>query len=62
DNPREWAAWFSASMKPLHKHHFIYRRDGGSDERTNLRLVHADCHRQHHAGDHRRAKQDDRPA
>lgn len=62
ENPREWAAWFSASMKPLHKHHFIYRRDGGSDEQTNLRLVHAACHRQHHARDHRRAQQDDRPA
>ncbi|WP_412126070.1 group II intron reverse transcriptase/maturase [Streptomyces platensis] len=57
DSPREWAAWFSASMKPLHKHHFVYRRDGGSDEKTNLRLVHAECHRQHHAGDHRRAEQ-----
>ncbi|MFF0221052.1 group II intron reverse transcriptase/maturase [Streptomyces sp. NPDC004629] len=56
DSPREWAAWFSASMKPLHKHHFIYRRDGGSDERSNLRLVHAECHRRHHAGDHERAK------
>jgi RNA-directed DNA polymerase len=55
DSPREWAAWFAASMKPLHKHHFIYRRDGGPDTRTNLRLVHAECHRQHHAGDHRRA-------
>lgn len=55
DSPREWAAWFSASMKPLHKHHFVYRRDGGSDESTNLRLVHAECHRQHHAGDHRKA-------
>ena len=54
ENPREWAAWFSASMKPLHKHHFIYRRDGGSDEQTNLRLVHAECHRQHHARDHRK--------
>lgn len=57
DSPREWAAWFSASMKVLHKHHFIYRRNGGSDERTNLRLVHAECHRQHHAGDFRRAEQ-----
>ncbi|MER7404543.1 HNH endonuclease [Streptomyces sp. NPDC000070] len=32
------------------------RRDGGSDERRNLRLVHAECHRRHHAGDHERAK------
>nr|WP_281291962.1 group II intron maturase-specific domain-containing protein [Streptomyces tailanensis] len=54
DSPREWMNWFAASKKMLHKHHFVYRRDGGSDERTNLRLVHADCHRQHHAGDDRR--------
>jgi hypothetical protein len=32
DNVREWAAWFSALMKRLHKHHFVYRRDGGSDD------------------------------
>ncbi|CAM5719008.1 group II intron reverse transcriptase/maturase [Streptomyces hirsutus] len=57
DSPREWAAWFSAVSKTLNKHHFVYRRHGGSDEGTNLRLVHASCHRQHHAGDHRRALQ-----
>ncbi|MEW1687516.1 group II intron reverse transcriptase/maturase [Streptomyces sp. NPDC091265] len=54
DSPREWMNWFSASKKMLHKHHFTYRRDGGSDERTNLRLVHSDCHRQHHACDGKR--------
>ncbi|MCL3995503.1 group II intron reverse transcriptase/maturase [Streptomyces lavenduligriseus] len=54
ESPREWINWFSASKKMLHKHHFTYRRDGGSDERTNLRLVHSECHRQHHAGDGRR--------
>ncbi|MFI6287617.1 group II intron reverse transcriptase/maturase [Streptomyces sp. NPDC051018] len=51
DNVREWIAWFSASRKLLHKHHLVYRRDGGTDARANLRLVHADCHRQHHAND-----------
>ncbi|WP_435279973.1 group II intron reverse transcriptase/maturase [Streptomyces sp. 1222.5] len=51
DSPREWIDWFAASKKMLHKHHFVYRRDGGTDERNNLRLVHSDCHRQHHAGD-----------
>lgn len=51
DSPREWINWFAASKKMLHKHHFVYRRDGGTDERNNLRLVHADCHRQHHACD-----------
>ncbi|MFB8036109.1 HNH endonuclease [Streptomyces sp. NPDC056004] len=32
-----------------------HRREvGGTDERTNLRLVHSECHRQHHAGDGKR--------
>ncbi|MFG2209668.1 HNH endonuclease [Streptomyces sp. NPDC048638] len=44
-------------MKLLHKHHFVYRPNGGSDDGTNLRLVHAECHRQHHAGDHRKVEQ-----
>jgi len=57
DSPREWINWFAATRKMLHKHHFTYRRDGGSDERTNLRLVHSECHRQHHAGDGKRARQ-----
>ncbi|MFE5826672.1 HNH endonuclease [Streptomyces erythrochromogenes] len=51
DSPREWINWFAASKKMLHKHDFTYRRHGGSDERNNLRLVHSECHRQHHAGD-----------
>ncbi|MGS2648427.1 HNH endonuclease [Streptosporangium sp. LJ11] len=48
--------WFEASKKALNKHHFVYRRDGGTDERSNLRLVYADCHRQHHAGDGNRTR------
>ncbi len=56
DNPREWIDWFAASKKMLNKHHFEYRRDGGSDERKNLRLVHAECHRQLHAADGRRSR------
>ncbi|MFC4000057.1 group II intron maturase-specific domain-containing protein, partial [Nocardiopsis sediminis] len=51
DNPREWIEWFAASKRTLNKHHFVYRRDGGSDHKSNLRLVHAECHRQHHAKD-----------
>ncbi|MET8182361.1 HNH endonuclease [Streptomyces sp. NPDC005336] len=54
DSPREWINWFAASKKMLHKHHFTYRRDGGTDERNNVRLVHSECHRQHHAGDGKR--------
>ncbi|MFE9098548.1 HNH endonuclease, partial [Streptomyces sp. NPDC007264] len=57
DSPREWINWFAASKKMLHKHHFTYRRDGGTDERNNLRLVHSECHRQHHAGDSKRTTQ-----
>lgn len=53
DSPREWINWFAASKKMLDKHHFTYRRDGGRDERTNLRLVHSEYHCQHHAGDGR---------
>lgn len=51
DGPHEWIDWFDAMKKRLHKHHFTYRRNGGSDEIKNLRLVHSECHRQHHAGD-----------
>ncbi|MER7959823.1 group II intron reverse transcriptase/maturase [Streptomyces sp. NPDC096030] len=56
ESPREWIAWFAASKKALNKHHFVYRRDGGSDEKKNLRLVHAECHRQHHANDGKRSR------
>ncbi|MGW2207573.1 group II intron reverse transcriptase/maturase [Streptomyces sp. NPDC001774] len=51
DSPREWINWFAACAKMLHKHHFVYRRDGGSDDGRNLRLIHAECHRQLHAKD-----------
>ncbi|TJZ94346.1 group II intron reverse transcriptase, partial [Actinacidiphila oryziradicis] len=51
DSPREWINWFDAMKKRLHKHHFTHRRNGGSDEIKNLRLVHSECHRQLHSGD-----------
>lgn len=51
ESPREWIDWFDAMKKRLHKHHFTYRRDGGSDEVKNLRLVHSECHQQLHARD-----------
>lgn len=35
----------------LNRHHIVYRSRGGGDEIKNLALVHADCHRQHHARD-----------
>lgn len=51
ESPREWIDWFDAMKKRLHKHHFTYRRNGGSDEVKNLRLVHSECHQQLHARD-----------
>ncbi|AXL88761.1 hypothetical protein C4J65_10800 [Streptomyces sp. CB09001] len=51
ESPHEWIDWFDAMKKRLHKHHFTYRRDGGSDEVKNLRLVHSECHQQLHARD-----------
>ena len=33
DSPRLWIDWFATKKKALNKHHFTYRRDGGSDER-----------------------------
>jgi RNA-directed DNA polymerase len=58
DNPREWIEWFEAVKKTLHKHHFTHRKDGGSDSKNNLRLVHASCHRQYHANDRRSRTQE----
>ncbi|MEU8548106.1 HNH endonuclease [Streptomyces roseoverticillatus] len=34
----------------LHKHHFLtFKRHGGGDDRSNLRLVHAECHQRLHS-------------
>jgi RNA-directed DNA polymerase len=57
DSPQEWASWFETHRKALHQHHLVRRCDGGSDELTNLRLVHAACHQQHHARNGRQATQ-----
>ncbi|MEU8042409.1 HNH endonuclease, partial [Streptosporangium sp. NPDC049078] len=63
DNVRQWIEWFAASKRMLNKHHFVYRRDGGKDEKNNLRLVHADCHRQHHeAEDKKTGRKEKRPS
>lgn len=57
DNVRDWVKWFESSARTLNVHHVVYRRDGGSDSVKNLVLIHAECHRQHHANDHRRGRQ-----
>ncbi|MFI5774662.1 group II intron reverse transcriptase/maturase [Streptomyces sp. NPDC051658] len=52
ESVREWADWFHAKYRSIHRHHLVYRSQGGSDSTTNLVLIHAECHRQHHAADH----------
>lgn len=49
DHPDEWTTWFTATTKPLHKHRFDNHQPGGPNTRTNLRLTHAECHRQNQA-------------
>lgn len=49
-SPEDWTNWFNTNKKMLHKHHLVYRRHNGSDEKKNLVLIHAECHRLHHAG------------
>jgi RNA-directed DNA polymerase len=48
-SPKEWEQWFNATRKAVHKHHIVYRKHGGPDDSSNLQLVHAYCHRRHHA-------------
>ncbi|MDH2393864.1 group II intron reverse transcriptase/maturase [Streptomyces sp. HNM0663] len=54
DSVREWANWFQAKSRTIHRHHLVYRSRGGSNSTTNLVLIHAECHRQHHARDYHR--------
>lgn len=53
DDVRGWAEWFTAKLRLIHTHHITYRSKGGSDHPSNLVVLHTECHRQHHAGDHR---------
>jgi RNA-directed DNA polymerase len=53
ESVREWADWFHANFRRLHKHHLTYRSRGGSDQANNLVLIHSDCHRKHHASDYK---------
>ena len=32
----------------MHRHHVVFRRDGGSNHPDNIRLVHPRCHRRYH--------------
>jgi RNA-directed DNA polymerase len=56
DNVRDWVRWFDANARTLNRHHVVYRSQGGSDDRSNLILIHTECHRQLHAGDDRSSR------
>ncbi|WP_407973241.1 HNH endonuclease (plasmid) [Burkholderia pyrrocinia] len=61
DLPRKWL-WLAKAQKgycavcggslfngeELHRHHVIRRKDGGTDDLANQRLVHLFCHQQEH--------------
>ncbi|WP_326763447.1 HNH endonuclease [Streptomyces sp. NBC_01591] len=51
EDPRFWAEWFWIQLRGggLNRHHLTYRKNGGTDEKKNLILVHADCHQMHNA-------------
>ncbi|MEU5273215.1 HNH endonuclease [Streptomyces hygroscopicus] len=50
----DWARWFTASYRGIHVHHLVYRSRGGSGHLSNLNVIHAQCHRQLHAGGRRK--------
>ena len=52
----DWVGWYAACNRYLHRHHAKYRQYGGSDGSENIRLVHSECHRAHHAQDPRNSK------
>ncbi|MBT2450178.1 group II intron reverse transcriptase/maturase [Streptomyces sp. ISL-43] len=59
---REWVRWFTASTRGTHVHHVIHRSQGGSDDKKNLELIHAECHRRHHAaGGHQTQRLEKQP-
>lgn len=59
---REWVQWFAASTRGTHVHHIVHRHQGGSDDKKNLELIHAECHRRHHAaGGHQTPRLEQQP-
>ncbi|MBP2405626.1 group II intron reverse transcriptase/maturase [Streptomyces syringium] len=58
---REWVLWFTAATRGTHVHHVVHRHQGGSDDKKNLELIHAECHRRHHASDHQPRKLEKQP-
>jgi RNA-directed DNA polymerase len=59
DRPRQLARWQQGlcpvchqlleNGEDLHVHHVLPKKQGGTDDLANLRLVHANCHRQIHS-------------
>lgn len=41
------------NINVLNVHHIVERRNGGSDDRSNLKLLCPNCHMTHHYGDSR---------
>ncbi|RSO03339.1 group II intron reverse transcriptase/maturase [Streptomyces sp. WAC 06783] len=54
DDVNDWAKWFMAQYRGIQVHHLTYRSRGGSDDPGNLEVIHAQCHRQLHAGDRKK--------
>ena len=44
--------WNCGAHEPLHVHHIIQRKDGGSDRPDNLITLCKKCHKEHHNGKH----------
>ncbi|QZL06852.1 group II intron reverse transcriptase/maturase [Streptomyces sp. BHT-5-2] len=54
DDVNDWARWFTAKYRAIHVHHLTYHSKGGTDDPSNLVVIHTQCHRQLHAGDRKR--------
>lgn len=54
--PREWITWFEYSVKRRGRNYLTLRSHCGATARSNLLLVHSECHRQHPSDDGKRAE------
>lgn len=45
-----YTCWACGAHKPLHVHHIVQRKDGGSDRPANLITLCEKCHENHHNG------------
>ena len=47
-----YTCWACGAHEPLHVHHIVQRKDGGSDRPANLITLCKKCHEDHHNGKH----------